>query len=71
MNLLFYFQVRRNLEESNPWKLSVRSKDHTTSWIEHEDLKESNPVELLECAKGNELQFEPAFTCVECVVSRL
>ena len=40
----------------------VRLKDHSTSWMKLKDLKESNPVELAEYAKGNELQHEPAFT---------
>ena len=39
----------------------IRLKDHSTQWIKLKDLKESNPVELAEYAKGNELQFEPAF----------
>ena len=43
------------------WKLLIRLKDHSTSWMKLKDLKESNPVELAEYAKGNELQFEPAF----------
>ena len=44
------------------WKLLARLKDHSTSWMKLKDLKESNPVELAEYAKGNELQHEPAFT---------
>ena len=43
------------------WKLLIRLKDHSTSWIKLKDLKESNPMELAEHAKGNALQFEPAF----------
>jgi hypothetical protein len=42
--------------------LLVRLKYHSTSWMKLKDLKESNPVELAEYAKGNELLFEPAFT---------
>lgn len=35
------------------WKICVRWKDGTTSWVSLRDLKESNPVELAEYAVAN------------------
>ena len=43
------------------WKLLVRLKDHTVEWFKLKDLKESNPLEVAQCAVDNQLQEEPAF----------
>ena len=43
------------------WKFLIRLKDQSTQWISLKDLKESNPVELAECAQGNLLVEDPAF----------
>jgi hypothetical protein len=43
------------------WKLCVQWKDSSTSWVDLKDLKESNPVEVAECAVSNKLVTEPAF----------
>ena len=43
------------------WQLCVQWKDGTTSWEFLKDLKESNPIEVAEYAKNNNLLEEPAF----------
>jgi hypothetical protein len=43
------------------WKLCVRWKDDSTSWIPLKDLKESHPVQVAEYAVANKLVSEPAF----------
>ena len=43
------------------WKLLVRTKDHSTEWHKLKDLKESNPLEVAQCAVDNKLEDEPAF----------
>ena len=44
------------------WKLLVRWKDGSESWIHLKDLKESHPVELAEYAKARSIADKPAFT---------
>ena len=43
------------------WKLLVKWKDGSESWIHLKDLKESHPVELAEYAKSRGIADEPAF----------
>ena len=43
------------------WKMCVRWKDESTSWVDLKDLKESHPVLLAEYAVANKLVSEPAF----------
>ena len=43
------------------WKLLVRWKDGSESWIHLKDLKESHPVDLAEYAKARGIADEPAF----------
>ena len=43
------------------WKLCVRWKDESTSWVDLKDLKDSHPVLLAEYAVANKLVSEPAF----------
>ena len=51
-------QLRRT---TKGWKLCVEWKDGSTSWERLADLKESNPVELAECAVVHGIDTEPAF----------
>lgn len=43
------------------WKLLIKWKDDTESWIPLKDLKESHPVEVAEFAKARGIADEPAF----------
>ena len=43
------------------WKLLIRWKDGSESWIHLKDLKESHPVETAEYAKARGIADEPAF----------
>lgn len=43
------------------WKLCVRWKDDSTSWVPLKDLKESHPVQVAEYTVANKLVSEPAF----------
>jgi hypothetical protein len=43
------------------WKILVRWKDGSESWIHLKDLKESHPVELADYAKARGIDDEPAF----------
>ena len=43
------------------WKLKVLWKDGTERWIPLKDLKESNPIEVAEYAKAQNIATEPAF----------
>ena len=43
------------------WQLLVQWKDGSTSWTPLKDLKESNPVEVVEYAVANKIANEPAF----------
>ena len=43
------------------WWLLARLKDHSTQWFKLKDLKESNPLEVAEYVKNNQLEDEPAF----------
>ena len=43
------------------WKLLVSWKDGSTDWIPLNDLKEANPVEVVEYAVANRIAEEPAF----------
>ena len=43
------------------WKLLVKWKDGSESWIHLKDLKEPHPVELAEYAKSRGIADEPVF----------
>ena len=43
------------------WKLLIKWKDETESWVPLKDLKESHPVEVAEYAKARGISDEPAF----------
>jgi hypothetical protein len=43
------------------WKLLVKWKDGSESWVRLADLKESHPVEVAEFAKARGIDHEPAF----------
>ena len=43
------------------WKLIVEWKDGQTSWIDLRDMKESNPIEVVEYAVANRIFKEPVF----------
>ena len=43
------------------WQLLVQWKVGSTSWTPLKDLKESNPVEVVEYAVANKIANEPAF----------
>jgi hypothetical protein len=43
------------------WKLLVRWKDQSESWIHLKDMKESHPVEVAEFAKAQGISDDPAF----------
>ena len=43
------------------WWLLARMKDHSTEWFKLKDLKESNPLEVAQCARDNQIEDEPAF----------
>ena len=43
------------------WWLLARLKDHSTQWFKLKDLKESNPLQVAEYVKNNQLEDEPAF----------
>jgi len=52
----------RRLRQTTPgWDLSVTWKDGSEQWIKLKDLKESNPLEVAEYARSNNLEEEPAF----------
>ena len=43
------------------WKLLIKWKDESESWVHLKDLKESHPVETAEYAKSRDISDEPAF----------
>ena len=43
------------------WKMCVKWKDQSTSWVDLRDLKESNPIETAEYAVANEIDHLPDF----------
>ena len=43
------------------WDLCVKWKDGSTEWVPLKELKESNPIQLVEYARANQLENEPAF----------
>lgn len=52
---------RRLRKTTKGWKLLVRWRDGTESWVKLCDLKEAHPVEVAEFAKARGLDQEPAF----------
>ena len=53
--------MKRRRKTTQGWKLLVKWKDQTESWIPLKDLKESNPVEVAEFARAKNISEEPAF----------
>jgi len=43
------------------WDLEVEWRDGSTSWLPLKTLKETNPIEVAEYAKANQIETEPAF----------
>ena len=43
------------------WQLLVEWKDDSLDWTDLKDLKESNPVEVIDYAMANKIVDEPAF----------
>ena len=52
---------RRLRKTTVGWKLLVKWKDGSETWVPLKDLKESNPVEVAEFAKARGIDDEPAF----------
>ena len=53
---------RRKLRKSTVgWKLLVKWKDGSKSWVPLKGIKESNPVDVAEFSKAREIDDEPAF----------
>jgi hypothetical protein len=52
---------RRQKRTTAGWDLEVEWKDGSTSWLPLKTLKESNPIQVAEYAKGHGLDAEPAF----------
>ena len=53
---------RRSMRQTTVgWKLRVKWKDGTTTWISLKDLKESNPIEVAEYVTARSIQDEPSF----------
>jgi hypothetical protein len=53
--------TRRRRKTTQGWKLLVKWKDGSETWIPLKDLKESNPVDVAEYAKARGIETEPAF----------
>ena len=52
---------RRMRHTTCGWKLLVRWKDNSESWVPLKDMKESYPIETAEFAKARGIVDEPAF----------
>ena len=52
---------RRRQKTTQGWKLLVKWKDGSETWIPLKDLKESHPVEVAEFSKARGIDDEPAF----------
>ena len=53
---------RRSMPQSTVgWKFCVKWKDGAVTWISLKDLKESNPIEVVEYVKAHNIQDEHAF----------
>jgi hypothetical protein len=52
---------KRLRKTTTGWKLLVKWKDQSESWIHLKDMKESHPVEVAEFAKARGIADEPAF----------
>jgi hypothetical protein len=52
---------KRVMKTTKGWHLCVEWKDGTTRWERLADLKESNPVEVVEYAAAKSLRDTPAF----------
>ena len=52
---------RQKKKTTAGWELEVEWKDGSTSWIPLKTLKETNPLQVADYAKGNHIDAEPAF----------
>ena len=52
---------RRLGQTTKGWKLLVKWKDGSESWVKLTDIKEAQPVDLAEYAKARGIDQEPAF----------
>ena len=53
--------VKRRRKTTAGWKILIKWKDNSETWIPLKDLKESHPVELAEFARARGIDVEPAF----------
>ena len=53
--------VKRRRKTTAGWKILIRWKDDSETWIPLKDLKESHPVELAEFSRARGIDSEPAF----------
>ena len=53
--------TKRRRKTTQGWKLLIKWKDGSESWIPLKDMKESHPVEVAEYAKARCIDDEPAF----------
>ena len=47
--------VKRRFPTTKDWEILVKWKDGSTTWIAHEDIKKSYPVQLAEYAVQNRI----------------
>eukprot|EP00804_Cyclotella_cryptica_P027064 CCRYP_013687-RA/>CCRYP_013687-RA protein AED:0.45 eAED:0.45 QI:0/0/0.5/1/0/0/2/287/98 len=55
--------VKRPKITLDAWEVLIEWKDGSTSWVRIKDIKDSNPIELVEYAVANKIHKEPAFKC--------
>ena len=52
---------KRRRETTKVWEVSIRWKDVSYTWNQVKDVKESFPLQLVECAVLNQIADEPEF----------
>jgi hypothetical protein len=52
---------KKKVKTTKGWKLLVRWKDKSETWVQLKDLKASHPIEVAEYAKARGIDTEPAF----------
>jgi hypothetical protein len=52
---------RQQRKTTTGWRLLVKWKDQSETWIHLKDMKESHPVEVAKFAKARRIADEPAF----------
>jgi hypothetical protein len=53
--------VKRRHQMTQGWQLLCQWKDGSTNWVALKDMKNSYPVQVVEYAKANRIDDEPAF----------